>query len=264
MPFLSLPNELLVHIAQYLEYVDEVNAFSQTCRLPYSLVNPLLFPHVHQRQVEAMMHAMKTGDHVLIKRLIEAGITAELYVHTTHHGALQIAADQGHTGIVRVLLDLNQGVLNIEATYNKAPLVCAILNRHFDTARLMISRSVDPNYAEEITLLGGGRTPLSYAAKQGSLEGVRFLIEEVTSGLDFRDAKGWTPLFYAASNGFLDAVKLLLSVGADPRVRDNEGKTILFHVAQRNHEQTVLFLLEIPRDTRNTCSTNWMEFPSLI
>ncbi|BCR85231.1 uncharacterized protein ACHE_20689A [Aspergillus chevalieri] len=67
MPLLSLPNELLFRIA-----------YLQTCRLLYSLANPLLFHHVQNRQVEAMMHAMGSGDHVHLKRLIEAGIPTEL------------------------------------------------------------------------------------------------------------------------------------------------------------------------------------------
>ena len=75
---------------------------------------------------------------------------------------------------------------------------------------------------------------------------MQFLVEEAAVYLDPRDANGWTPLFFAASNGFLDAVKLLLSAGADPRAKDNEGKTILFHAAQGSHKQTVSFLLEIP------------------
>ena len=249
MSLLSLPNELLFRIAQYLEYADEVNAYSQTCRLLHSLANRLLFHHVQERQVEAIMHTMRSGDHVLLKRLMEAGICTEIFGDTTQHSPLRAATGWGHIGNVQVLLDLGQYDLNHAALYNESPLVCALINGHLDIARLLISRGADPNFAEpdnSFDACAVGRTPLGYAAKEGPLEAVRLLVEEAAVDLDPRDANGWTPLFFAASNGFLDAVKLLLSAGADPRAKDNEGKTILFYAAQGNHKQTVSCLLEIP------------------
>lgn len=196
------------------------------------------------------MHAMGSGDHVLLKRLIEAGISTELFGDQTQRDPLRTAAGWGHIGIVQVLLDLGQPDLNRAALYDESPIVRALMNGHLDIARLLISRGADPNFAEgdnSFDAFAVGRTPLGYAVKEGPLETVRFLVEEAAANLVPRDANGWTPLFFAASNGFLDAVKLLLSAGADPRVKDNEGKTILFHAAQGNHKQTVSFLLEIPK-----------------
>lgn len=92
MSLLSLPNELPSRIAQCLEYADEVNAYSQTCHLLYSLANRLLFHHVQDHQVEAMMHAMRSGDHVLLKRLIEAGVSTEIFGDRTQRSPLRAAA----------------------------------------------------------------------------------------------------------------------------------------------------------------------------
>ena len=195
------------------------------------------------------MHAMRSGDHVLLKRLIEAGISTEIFGDRTQRSPLRAAAGWGHIGIVQVLLDLGQYDLNRAALYDESPFVCALINRHLDIARLLISQGADPNFAEpddSFDACAVGRTPLGYASKEGPLKAVQFLVEEAAVYLDPRDANGWTPLFFAASNGFLDAVKLLLSAGADPRAKDNEGKTILFHAAQGSHKQTVSFLLEIP------------------
>ena len=101
MSLQSLPNELLFRIAQYLEYADEVNACSQTCRLLHSLVNPLLFPrYAKQHQVDAVLYAMDNGDHVLMEKLIKAGVDLVTYMSETHHSLIATAASDGHLGMV--------------------------------------------------------------------------------------------------------------------------------------------------------------------
>ena len=49
--------------------------------------------------------------------------------------------------------------------------------------------------------------------------------------MNVKDARGWTPLHYAASNNILDGmeamIKLLLEEGADPSIKNNDGKTPL-------------------------------------
>lgn len=251
MPLLSLSNELLIHIAQCLEYADEVNAYSQTCRLLYSLANPVLFCHAQNRQPEALTHAMYVGDHVLLRRLIEAGISIRVFSDFVQRDPLKVAAGRGHMGNVQVLLELEEHEhdLNRPTLYDSSPIVCALTNGHIDIARLLISHGADPNFAEGPNSFEGfarGRTPLFYAVNEGPVEAVRFLVEEAAVDLDHRDPEGWTPLFFAVSNGFLDAVKLLLSAGADPKIKDNEGKNILFHAGKKSHDQTVSFLLDIP------------------
>lgn len=200
------------------------------------------------------MHAMRSGDHVLLKSLIEAGISTELFGDQTQRDPLQTAVKWGHIGIVQVLLDLDQSDLDVAALYDELPIICALMNGHLDIARLLISRGVDPNFAEggdTFDAVAVGGTPICYASNEWPLEAVQFLVEEAGANLEFRGANGWTPLLFAVSNGFLGAVKLLLSAGANPKVKDNEGKNILFHAAQKNHKQIVSFLLQMPEHSDN-------------
>lgn len=79
MSLLSLPNELLIHVSQYLDYADDISAFSRTCHLLYSLVNPLLFPrYAKQHQVDAILYAMENGDHVLMESLLKQELNLSL------------------------------------------------------------------------------------------------------------------------------------------------------------------------------------------
>lgn len=109
MSLLSLSNELLIYISQFLDYADDFSAFSRTCLRLYSLVNPLLFPHYAiQHQCDALIYAMNNGDYILMERLIQARVNLFTYEEMTHHALLPTAARNGHLGMVQVLLDLTQ------------------------------------------------------------------------------------------------------------------------------------------------------------
>ena len=49
--------------------------------------------------------------------------------------------------------------------------------------------------------------------------------------LDARDAEGDTALHLTHDNGNTDVMRLLLDAGADPNVQNNDGQTLLHHMA---------------------------------
>jgi hypothetical protein len=94
-----------------------------------------------------------------------------------------------------------------------------------------------------------------------------------TSSDDPDVAVGQTPLHYAAKFGVYYAVKMLLKAGADPSLRDNNGKTPadvarkqLALLAERimEHEmlrtvsdlKNIVVLLENPQDISNTTASD--------
>ena len=77
-----------------------------------------------------------------------------------------------------------------------------------------------------------GRTPLSYAAANGSEEKVNLLLQREEVNPESRNNFGRTPLSYAAESRSEGAVELLLERGeVNPESRDNSGRTPLSHAA---------------------------------
>jgi ankyrin repeat protein len=75
--------------------------------------------------------------------------------------------------------------------------------------------------------LWGGLTPLVFAARQGSVESARVLLE---AGADVNQATeyGWTPLLAAIHNRYYGLALFLLERGADPSLANHGGWSPLY------------------------------------
>jgi ankyrin repeat protein len=73
----------------------------------------------------------------------------------------------------------------------------------------------------------GGLTPLVFAARQGSLESTRLLLE---GGADVNQTTeyGWTPLLAAIHNRYYGLALVLLESGADPKLANKGGWSPLY------------------------------------
>lgn len=147
---------------------------------------------------------------------------------------------------MRLLLDHKINDVHDYTYDNEVPLVCALLNEQWETARLLISRRADPDlrgYERD------SRTALGILAEKGSLDSVRFLVEEAKSTLEARDSSARTPLLNAACSGNSAIVEYLVASGADRRARDIFGFNSLLYAACEGYEDIVLFLVGKEEET---------------
>jgi ankyrin repeat protein len=79
MLLLDLPNELLQSLAEALELERHINAFTQTNRRLYNLLNTYLYRHnVHQLGSSALLWAAERGQKATVQKLLKEGANTDI------------------------------------------------------------------------------------------------------------------------------------------------------------------------------------------
>lgn len=133
--------------------------------------------------------AVEAGNIQIVKVLIENGALAPRSIDL-----LNIAAYQGHTAILKLLLDLGLG-----------------------------------NVIDADSL---GLTPLHKAAERGKTQSCKLLLER-GANVNAVDNTGATALHYASEYGHVEIVQLLLTHNADPNMRDRYGRRAIDYAEMR-------------------------------
>lgn len=90
---------------------------------------------------------------------------------------------------------------------------------------------------------GTAVAPIAQAAGAGQADTVAALLAQGANP-DVRDAQGRTPLMLAASAGHYETVRRLLSAGAQKNLKDNDGKTALDLASEHRHMDLVALMRE--------------------
>lgn len=182
---------------------------------------------------------------VVVALLSEKGIGLDVNAGGSNKEPhLNVAAAEGHTGIVNLLLA--HGANPDDRTLNGVtPLLSAVY--HGNTAVVQVLAALNITKPETIRLDapdGDGNIPLIIAAERGYDAIVRVLLSHGAKK-DSRDKAGMTAMAHAAKKGFSAVVALLLANGADPNLKDMENATPLIWASCRNKESVVRQLLAV-------------------
>ncbi|XP_036423490.1 transient receptor potential cation channel, subfamily N, member 1 [Colossoma macropomum] len=154
---------------------------------------------------------------------------------------LLLAAERGHTAVVRVLLE-NSARVDVFDEEGKAALHLAAEQGHDDIADILLSHKAFVNAKTKL-----GLTPLHLSAQNGSARLVRLLVETHQACVDALSLSKQTPLHLAAISGQLDVCSSLLNLRADLTAADIHGQTPLHLAAENDHSEVVkLFLKHRP------------------
>ena len=201
--------------------------------------------------------AAERGNAKIIRRLLAAGATAngtDRSGETVLMAAVRSGSVDAVTALVEAGADVNaadpqlgHSVLMLAVRSDNAPIVKLLLTRgaKFDARTRVgakpaarppgagggshgvgIVRSGVPPQGEQLPT-PGGMTPLLYAARDGSFDAARVLIE-AGADLNAADPNGMTPLMMAITNGKIPVAQLLVDKGADVRAADWYGRTPLW------------------------------------
>jgi ankyrin repeat protein len=112
------------------------------------------------------------------------------------------------------------------------------LNGYAETCKLLIDNGVDAEAKNK-----DGKTALHLASLNGNVKAADLIIGKSGNIANEQDNAGKTALFYAAKKGHTGMCKFLVSKGADPKIKDNDGKTALDEA--EGHGETKAFLESI-------------------
>ncbi|MGH0158275.1 UNVERIFIED_CONTAM: hypothetical protein FKN15_040052 [Acipenser sinensis] len=154
---------------------------------------------------------------------------------------LLLAAERGHTEMVRILLQ-NHARVDVFDEHGKAALHLAAGNGHEEIADILLSHKAFVNAKTKL-----GLTPLHLGAQNGYCRLVKLLVETHMASIDALSLNKRTPLHLAALHGQLDVCCSLLNMKADVNATDIHGQTPLHLAAENDHSEVVkLFLKHRP------------------
>src|SRR5215470_16008327 len=191
--------------------------------------------------------AATNGSPVVVEMLLKAGADPKANL-PGGQTVLMTAARTGNPEVVKMFLDRGADPNARENTNSETALMWAAAENHPEAAKLLIAHGADVNavttdlkYAKDrfglegvLTILPHGHwTPLLYAARQGSLDAAKVLVD-ANADKNARDPDLSTPAIIATINGHYDVAGMLVERGADPNLSDTSGMAVLYAAVDMN------------------------------
>jgi len=194
---------------------------------------------------ENLRQAARIGDTEEVYRIIDEelpqfGVMAVNYRENGGFTALDCAAANGHTEIVRLLARLggSHGSNTPDYYSGMTPLLWAAQGGHWECIAALCENYSDLDVCDKY-----GQTALHIACREGHKDLSRVLLENGCSP-NIRDhTLGKTPLHMVAGLGAMDMCELLCVNGADVNVVDNEGHTPIYIASSEGHQDIKGLLL---------------------
>jgi len=216
-------------------------------------------------RLSELMKASRDGTLEAVKRALDGGADVD---HRSDKGktALMLAASNGHTQTVKLLLDHGAHV-DVQDNFGTTAIIVAATAAKTESAVLLAQQGADPTYKDtsggsalsNATFFGHSATVsallpfatnltkddaeelMMIASGLGHVEVIKALLAHGVSA-NARGIKQRTAIMAAAAFNKPEVAKLLLSSGADPALRDDDGFNA-FDIASENDSDDVLQLL---------------------
>ncbi|MFE1242863.1 ankyrin repeat domain-containing protein [Fictibacillus sp. NPDC058756] len=198
-------------------------------------------------QRKALFYAAKTGDFLLIDTLLNLGIS----IHTQDlkgNTALFMAVKHGKFNMMLYLLRAGAKLEHVNLN-NENVIIQGIKScRKIEIIRYLLDRGLDVNHIDQDGMNALMCAITSSEAQKSNewMNIVRSLIDAKID-LNHKDQLGKTALMHACShyneNNSEELIKLLIERGADPAIKDLDGRTARSYARDLNHSK-MMYLLQ--------------------
>jgi uncharacterized protein len=203
----------------------------------------------------ALMWAAAEGHSAIVDLLIRSGADVNVASHAGFT-PLVFAAQKGDARSVGILLAAGSDP-NYALPNGITVLQIASRGGNNDMASVLLEKGAQVNLADP-----SGTTPLHIASQEGNLELVRMLLAKhadpnaLTAKSDasrqgagfFRPAGEQTSLLLAARANRESVMRALVAAGADPKIKAQDGTTLLMAAASSGHVEVVKYAYELSPD----------------
>lgn len=174
-------------------------------------------PRVARADNWTPLHSAVTRENIGATRILtDAGVPLE--AATDGFTVLTYTAQDGLDAFATLLIDAGASTQGAP-TEGPTPLYIAAQNGHGQMVMLLLEAGADPDDG------GTDSSPIIQAAAQRQVDMLALLVDGGADVDATREDSGWTALMWAANNGDVDSITELLSLGADPTLTADDGRT---------------------------------------
>ena len=190
-------------------------------------------------RVTPLITAAENGHTEIVKLLLDNG--AEVDSRDKYgRSALMRAAWYSHDAVVEILLDRG-ALVNATEKWGHTALMMAAKGGHITTARTLLDHGADLNAKDS-----WGITALMYATTNNRVEATRFLLEK-GANVNAESRTQQTALIAAVVHGMgnKEILKLLVEAGADPNLMGDDAKTALDWAVEKKQTEAIKYLKQV-------------------
>jgi ankyrin repeat protein len=254
MPLLDLPNEILLSIAECLEYSWDVNCLVRVNQHTYTLLSPYLYRHdLQYTPISTLDCGVTLGWDIIVRKLMDKKVLPREYDKHYLQKKMAVAAKNGHLQVLSLFMESWTRLHRLPfrrapniSIYLGSALLQAVTSGHDTIALLLLSYGADPTVCPE-TWSCITEYPLGMAATCGRLPVLKGMIE-MSRKTQYKNPINLVHLlFQAVGGGHPNIIRYLIELGADPNAQQ-EGHYAIGSAAMRGGVEAVRCLLECGAD----------------